>query len=285
MFIDFNAPIHALSFGKIAQEKGRWHEGRTLTEHLLVYCTENEIEMQIGQERYLARTGDTLLIPAGTFYAPRSLSGCAYWFFHFTATNGTPKNKELLMRSNGDLPTSQYAYAYEPLDNECMEVLPHTPSTGDKRVEELFLRAENTTLHPHPSQKILLDCLLRELLVLLSTDFSREQNHPRRLQNVLRFVQGHFEEELTLSSLAKQFFVSESYLARLFRIELKTTLSHYINALRINVAQNLLVHTDLRVTEIAEKVGYTSTHYFSRIFKTVTGVSPLLFRQQKTSEK
>lgn len=284
MFIDFKAPIQAVAFGKIQQKKGRWHEGRTLIDHLLVYCTQGEIEMQIGDGRYLARIGDALFIPAGTFYVPLSKQGCAYYFFHFTATSGSPQQEELFVHDHGIDSANEYAYSYSPLDNECMELRILTPATGIARVQELLLQAEETTVCPHPTQKLLLDCLLRELLVLLSPDFTRPQNQPKRLQNVLRYIQNHLHEPLRLTELAKRFYVSESYMARLFRTELKTSLSHYVNALRVNNAKNLLVHTDLQIAEIAERLGYASTYYFSRVFKALTNLSPQAFRQQKPAD-
>lgn len=281
MFIDFSRPIHVRMFGKISKTES-WHNGRSLTECLLVYCTEGKIEMQIGAETYAAEAGDALLIPANTFYAPRGKNPCSYRFFHFTAETNEPKEKQLLVRSNDSLPTNEYAYAYSPLENECMEIATHTPSTSDRRIDELFLQAEETTLQQRPAQIILLDSLLRELLVRLSREFHLEQRYSQRLQNVLRYVRSNYEQPLTLSSVAAHFFISESYLARLFRTELNLPLSHYVNAVRVNAAQGLLAHTDLSVAQIAEKTGFTSAYYFSRLFKSRTGVSPLQFRIRST---
>ena len=68
--------------------------------------------------------------------------------------------------------------------------------------------------------------------------------------------------------------MSESYIARLFKKELGCKPSEYINRIRISVAKTLLSETDISITEISEKTGFSDVYYFSKTFKRIEGVSP-----------
>lgn len=68
--------------------------------------------------------------------------------------------------------------------------------------------------------------------------------------------------------------LSESHFSRLFAKEMGENFIDYLTKIRITKAKELFVTTNLKVYEIAEKVGYTSAEHFSRIFKRYTGESP-----------
>ncbi len=85
---------------------------------------------------------------------------------------------------------------------------------------------------------------------------------------------------LTLSTIAKQFFVSPSYLCRLFKQETNQTVVEYITRERMECAAKLLKETDLKVYQIVEKVGINDPNYFGTIFKKFTGLSVNEFRKK-----
>jgi two-component system response regulator YesN len=66
---------------------------------------------------------------------------------------------------------------------------------------------------------------------------------------------------------------------------MKVSFSDYVNKYRIERAKQLLLKTVLKVSEIANKVGYVDATYFFRKFKRVVGVSPLEFRQREDIEE
>ena len=74
--------------------------------------------------------------------------------------------------------------------------------------------------------------------------------------------------------------VSESYLTRTFRRDLGIAPWEYLTRYRIEQAKALLRVTNLTVTEIAHRVGYNDSAYFSRVFHQETGRSPVTFRRQ-----
>ena len=86
--------------------------------------------------------------------------------------------------------------------------------------------------------------------------------------------------EISLSSIAKQFFVSPSYLCRLFKQETNQTVVEYITKERMECAAKLLRETDLKVYQIVERVGINDPNYFGTIFKKYTGLSMNEFRKK-----
>lgn len=81
------------------------------------------------------------------------------------------------------------------------------------------------------------------------------------------------------AGLAKSCGVSYSTLRAAFRAETGTTLGQYHLGLRLDEARQLLVQTDLTITEIAERTGFCNQKHFSSIFKRKTGISPFAYRK------
>ena len=90
--------------------------------------------------------------------------------------------------------------------------------------------------------------------------------------------------ENAVEQLAQQFYLSSSYLSRLFKRETGTTLTTYLQNVRIEAAKNLLRTTALKSYEVAERVGINDPVYFSRIFKKITGLKPKDYRHSVQNE-
>ncbi|ONI47553.1 hypothetical protein AN643_04310 [Candidatus Epulonipiscioides saccharophilum] len=87
-----------------------------------------------------------------------------------------------------------------------------------------------------------------------------------------------YNPELSLKLVASQIYSNESYLSRLFKQEMKTSLIEYITERRISESIRLLNETDLKVYEIAEQIGFRDAHYFGICFKKKTGLTIKKFR-------
>ncbi|MEG0935307.1 MAG: response regulator [Clostridia bacterium] len=100
------------------------------------------------------------------------------------------------------------------------------------------------------------------------------------------YLQAHFcEGDLTLSDVAERFHISQSYLTRITKQKVGLTFTDYLGALRVDLAKTLLADDrDMTIAEVADRVGYSSQHYFSRAFKNYTGLTPGKFRAEKREE-
>jgi two-component system response regulator YesN len=92
-----------------------------------------------------------------------------------------------------------------------------------------------------------------------------------------------YDPELSLSFVASKIYTSDSYLSRVFKQEMKESLISYITKKRMEESIRLLNTTDLKVYEIAERVGIKDPHYFSICFKKYVGVTIKEYRNPKES--
>ena len=91
---------------------------------------------------------------------------------------------------------------------------------------------------------------------------------------ICSYLQEHFGEKLTLEQIAKENYISVSKLKRVFHQETGSSVISYLTAIRIKEAKRLISEKKYTFSQIAEKVGFESIHYFSSVFKKQTGVTP-----------
>jgi len=104
------------------------------------------------------------------------------------------------------------------------------------------------------------------------------------IESCIRIIQSRYREDLTLESLAEQFYFNPSYFSVLFKSHTGRSFSEYLTETRIRRAKQLLAKPDgpqLKIYDIAEQCGYRDTKYFHRIiFKKTVGVSPEAYRHR-----
>lgn len=100
-----------------------------------------------------------------------------------------------------------------------------------------------------------------------------------RFRQINAYLQANMHEPITVTQLCEMFGLSTTSLYNLFRNYGKASFIEYFSALRIQHAKWLMKQNpDMLTKDIAELVGYQDQHYFSRLFKNVTGMTPTEFR-------
>lgn len=96
-----------------------------------------------------------------------------------------------------------------------------------------------------------------------------------------KYLQENYRQKISSQELAAKFGFSSEYLGKIFKKYSGLTLSKYLTRLRMNEAKRLLVsHPNMEIQKIGELVGYTDSFYFSRAFKSYTGIQPSEYRNQ-----
>lgn len=137
------------------------------------------------------------------------------------------------------------------------------------------------------SQAVLSKLLLSELLihikeyinVLEQKEYESHQIVNNKVDKIIKYICKHYTEDLTLTSIAEQFYISPFYLSKIFKRSTNLSIVEYINSLRIRQAKELLETSSTKIAEIAEIVGFSSSSHFSRTFKLVTGLSPQQYKK------
>ncbi len=115
--------------------------------------------------------------------------------------------------------------------------------------------------------------LLQRYTVPVTDKIKNRQQH--LLLPVIKYVEAHYDQKITLNGLAAMANISPHHLCRLFKSITGMPLIAYVNHLRINTAMQLLQQHQLSIAEVALAVGFTDSNYFSRLFKKYKNVSPL----------
>lgn len=278
MIYNLDGIIRVKMFGHVPQKHGAWHNGSKSNDHTIVYCTQGEINMDVEGTVFHLDAGDLLLIPHKTPYKPLAGNSCWYYFFNFEA-EVLPDTTQIPSYIN-TFPhpwlEEGHAYSYTDTYSSALNVSQFIKN-APYHIRNIFDSAD--TLHPNLcfTDQLRLDYLLRELLIHMSNDNSQKINF--RLSEIINYIHYHYPHPLTLSILSKEFSLSESYIARLFKKELGCTVSEYVNKTRVLVAKTFLLETTMSVAQIAEKTGYTDIYYFSKVFKRIVGISPSKIRQ------
>lgn len=113
-------------------------------------------------------------------------------------------------------------------------------------------------------------------------EYEAAQMNPKDLHRVGRakqYIDEHFTEALSLPQLAALCGLSETHFRRLFLSVFRISPIEYQISLRLMKAKDLLQTKIYSVSEIAELCGFSDANYFSRLFKTRTGISPLKYKQ------
>lgn len=109
---------------------------------------------------------------------------------------------------------------------------------------------------------------------------TRPKKGKQVVEQALEVIHEHLNDpELGLSLVASKIYTNDSYLSRIFKQEMKESLIGYIVKKRIQESIHLFNTTDLKVYEVAEKVGIKDPHYFSICFKKQVGVTVKEYRK------
>ena len=122
--------------------------------------------------------------------------------------------------------------------------------------------------------------LLDYYLSLVTGIFEQEQSASNyAVYQVEQYILLHYGEDLTLNALADLVYLNPNYLSNMFAQVTGCTLHKYIKQIRMEKAQELLLNTNMKVSDISQAVGYPNASYFCKSFQKLFGTTPERFRQ------
>ncbi|MCR5156663.1 MAG: response regulator [Butyrivibrio sp.] len=126
-------------------------------------------------------------------------------------------------------------------------------------------------LHLHPNAPAS-NSELEEQLIPLKR---KEEVANRYVQTAITYIEEHYPDvDFSLGKLAESMSVSEGHISRLFKSETDQSINNYLTRYRIKRAMDYLKDVNVKVYEVAEKVGYQDIAYFSNTFKKLVGKTP-----------
>lgn len=140
-------------------------------------------------------------------------------------------------------------------------------------------------------RKIYLEGMAYQALIkqiLLYLDYQEDENNRRllraseveQIKKAVSFIEENITETPGVEEIAKEVGLNVNKLQYGFRMLYDTTVNKFAHKTRLNIARNLLLHTDYNVSEVANSVGLHNKSYFSKVFKESYHISPSEFKQK-----
>lgn len=93
------------------------------------------------------------------------------------------------------------------------------------------------------------------------------------------YIQNNYDKDISLDTIAYDIGLSSCYLSTLFKNIARISIKEYITNIRIEASKKYLTDVNLKIYEVASKVGYTDSRYFSQLFRKKTGYTPGQYRE------
>ncbi|PZE21050.1 helix-turn-helix transcriptional regulator [Paenibacillus xerothermodurans] len=112
-----------------------------------------------------------------------------------------------------------------------------------------------------------------------------ETQYLNTAHQMVQMIHEQYDQDISLESCADQLKFHPVYLSRVFKREMGVTFIEYLTAYRMSMAKNMLEGTNLKITEIAERLNYNSSTGFIRTFRKLTGMTPGQYREANSKLK
>lgn len=143
--------------------------------------------------------------------------------------------------------------------------------------------------HSYYTRTLML-CYLQEVLLLLM-QFHETRNHKTLLSDnkaaqndllseILVYMNEHLTEQVTMEEICHEFYISRSTLQTLFKTHLNTSPKNYLLNMKLQKSKELIRENQYTISEIAYKLGFSSIHYFSRLFKKYFNITPSAYARK-----
>lgn len=160
-------------------------------------------------------------------------------------------------------------------------------STSNAPMEACLTALLQELVHHDEASLYICHGLLMRIFRLLSTDydftFSRELQKEMNwliYEEITGYIKSHLQD-VSIKQLSEHFHFQEDYFNRLLKSKTGMTYTEYVQNLRIAQAEQLLIHTDLNIEQIAAEVGYQNKGYFYKLFTEKYQKTPAKYRKGK----
>lgn len=251
------------------------------------YVARGKCEHYVGDQVYNLNVGDSFLIPAGVTHKTLLLKDTSVICCDFApeavfGEDHAPQSAEgersaekvlcFLQNINGQLPLVRFQQNTRRRVEQLMKDLLDEYEQGDHYYEDV-LRLK-----------------IRELIFLLMREFVSAtddtqinqiyEKYKTLMSEAIRYIDENYYEDISLSDVCKRFAISKTYFCHLFKLMTAQTFAEYLTKQRIEAAMILLEDQSQSISEISEKLGFSNSSYFSKIFKKHTGSLPKEYRKK-----
>lgn len=223
----------------------------------MIHIVRGTIRFVVDEKDYILKPGYTILIPKNTnhaFYNDGQDAG-EYLEVKFSLMN----NAFSLQNNNVYVTDNELAGG---LFKQILKEYSHFDNRADYAAESylvalLNLLEENNRYKNSPEFK-----------------YVTASGYSKLSQNVIKYLEHHYHENVSLDTIAKVLGHNKSYLCVAFKKDTHSTILDFLNAIRIRRAAELIVYSEYNLTQVSESCGFASTSHFNRVFLKYVGITP-----------
>ncbi len=240
----------------------RGEEGRVIFQ----YTLDGSGAIRIGEETYHLTKGDAFFVEIPSdhcYYLPEE---SARWDFMYITVYG---NEAL---HHFHFITEKYGHIFQ-FPNHANPI---------KHILRTLEKLETTGINHAYEASGYAYSFLMEFLQYLEYEQRQEKYLPMAIAKAVSFIEKNYAEDISLNDMVAVSGLSKYHFTRLFSASVNQTPIEYLTKVRIQHALDLLQDNEKTIEEIAKEVGYTSSNYFSKVFKKLLNETPSNYRQNKS---
>ncbi|WP_243385582.1 AraC family transcriptional regulator [Bacillus kexueae] len=265
--------------GEAVFRKGTKHFRRTFSVFDLLYVKSGELYITEEEQAYTIQKGEyVLLVPGREHFGHRlcEVDTSIYWLhfllheeFEMVTKSGISWSSMVKEEGTFVKPTT---YEFQIPQHGKMEQVAY--------FEHLFHNLVQLNEQQTPDASLHQQFFFQELLMLLQKEAMRIPTATERVcEAALRYIREHYKEEMKMEDLARELHFHPDYITRCVQKTIGISPIRYANKYRVSQAKHLLSTTNYRIKAIAKDVGIEDYAYFSKLFKSIEGISPDEYRK------
>lgn len=283
---DAGCPVEYVSSGNLVSENGFVHPKRNIDTFVLIMVAKGTLHITQGKVPYDVGPNEfILLFPNTLHYGHKPSEGClSYYWAHFSVKDPDYRicSEKTLIGSRSVMKKKKGMDV--PAAPENFLVPEYGKLTMEKRSHLLFVQLLDFAKRESYSPTWRCHYAL-SLLLLETTSEAYQSGHfldpnvPIQVFDVMEWIRTHYDQPLSVASIAERFNYHPTYLTNIFKKHTGFTILTYINRTRIAVSKNLLTNPSLFIYEISDMCGFPDVKYFMKLFKRCEGMTPTQYRK------
>lgn len=247
---------------------GDYHVTKHWHRHIEIFAVyEGEIDYYINDKKHHLKSGDFVLLNTNEIHS----------------IDVPNKNYTLVMQ----IPLESFE-GY--LGEDKIIFFSHDVKTHDKEIMDCLLNMHKIYVQKKYGYKLEMQSYFYNLLYILVSKYQvkkldkqmlKNNKQLNKLSNVTNYIREHYNEKLTLESVAKTFAYSKEYLSRMFKKYGKMNYRDFVTEIRLEKAYKELMNTNKSISKIAVDNGFVNGRAFSKAFHKKYGTTPSKYKMSK----
>jgi len=231
----------------------------------IIYIRSGRNTIRVGDSRVALCEGQMTIYPPGAYHIGESASDLSVYIISFDSDSD--ELEKLYSR----------AITLSHAQKDTLTALVHSGLSLFERIpkgEGIRGMRKKSNASEHELQKLKKNLELFLIDLIYSVESPSASPSSSLYADICRYLEDNLRRSVSLDEVARVFHIGKSTLTALFRSKCGMGMTAYFNKLKIEEAQRLIQKGDMNLSEISDDLGFSSIHYFSRLFKATVGVSP-----------